>query len=109
MGDIKGSGTKSCTEFNARFRPVAERAAHHTSKSRARLYLRRVSALECDLDPGVNFKKLIRGKKQSRLAHINCFTGGPVVLAFQPVAQGNVEFVAHCALARIPRLCHGTG
>src|SRR6476660_233720 len=86
--------TEARAKLDACLRPVAQRAAYYPGQARARLHLRRIDVLECDLDPIVDFQQPVGGKQQPRLAHINRFAGRPVFLAFQPVAQGDMQFMA---------------
>src|SRR5262249_33563853 len=53
-----------------------------------------IGPLESDLDSGVDLKHFVRRKQKSGLAHIDGFTGQPILSAFQPVTQRNVKFVA---------------
>src|SRR5215472_4998996 len=86
-------------EFGAKkdtgFRPVAEVTTNNPDQTGAGMQHRDIRALKSNLDSGVNLKHFIRGEQQSGFTHIDGFTWPPFLAALQPIAQRDMQLVAH--------------
>jgi hypothetical protein len=84
-------------EQDPRLRPVAQGAAHDPDLPRARFHHGGLRILKGDLHPGIDLKQIVGGEQQSGFAHVDGFTGQPLLPAFQLVTKRDVKFMSQGA------------